>query len=518
MTSLRERFEKTDKFIIGAELVSGRGPIKPDKGDKITNFIDGLCSDERVDWVSVTDNAGGNPMQAPVILGKAIQDRGKPAIVHITCKDYNRNGLESIAWMYAAEGLNNLLVLSGDYPIDGYEGIAQPVFDIDSVGLLKQLSDMNHGIKVESKKPGSIIELGKTDFFLGCTVSPFKLTEAEQMMQYQKYKAKVSAGAHFVIPQIGYDIRKSHELYEYNKKHNINLPLIGNIYKLTYGVAKIFNKGLIPGCLVSDELLTRIEKERKSEDKGKRFYTQLAAMQLAAFKKMGYRGGYVGGVATYSAYSAILDTAEEYEQTSLTDLVRELTYPRKGEFYYFGLDTKTGLSDTSKKNPILNERVKKRYRKSVTFGYRFSLLVHALAFSTKSPFFRIGKPFFTFLEKHEKLNRYAYFNERILKSLIFECKECGDCSLADIAYLCPQSQCVKNQRNGPCGGSIKDRCELTKAEKECIWVRAYNRERYFGKGIPELLNRPPIIKNSVLKDTSSWANFFLKRDHFAKNR
>ncbi len=517
MISLREKFNNTDKFLIGAELVSNRGPIKPVKGDKISNFIDGLCNDERVDWVSVTDNAGGNPMQAPLTLGKTIQNGGKPAIVHITCKDYNRNGLESLAWMYAAEGLNNLLVLSGDYPVDGYEGIAQPVFDIDSVGLLKQLTDMNKGIKLECKKPGSTFELGKTDFFLGCTVSPFKLTEAEQIMQYQKYHAKANAGAHFAIPQIGYDIRKSQELYEYNIIHNINLPLIGNIYRLTYGVARIFNKGLIPGCIVSDELLAKIDKERKSEDKGKRFYTQLAAMQLAAFKKMGYRGGYVGGVASYTAYSAILDSSEEYEQTSLTDLVKELTFPRSGEFYYFDLDTKTGLSDSKKKNPVLKEKVKKRYRKSVSFGYRFSLFVHALAFSTQSPFFKVGKPLFTFLEKHEKLNRFAYFNERLGKSAIFECKECGDCSLADIAYLCPQSQCVKNQRNGPCGGSLNDRCELIEADKDCIWVRAYNRERYFGKDIPELLNRPPIIKDNALKDTSGWANFFLERDHFAKN-
>ncbi|MCK5672492.1 MAG: methylenetetrahydrofolate reductase, partial [Spirochaetales bacterium] len=303
MTSLQDKFEKTDKFLIGAELVSTRGPGKPVKDDKITKFIDGLCSDQRVDWVSVTDNPGGNPMQAPLILGKAILEKGKQAIIHITCKDYNRNGLESLAWMYAAEGLNNLLVLTGDYPVNGYEGIAQPVFDIDSVGLLKQLADMNKGIQIECKKPGSTFKLDKTDFFLGCTVSPFKLTEAEQMMQYQKYHAKVSAGAQFTIPQIGYDIRKSHELYEYNTINNINLPLIGNIYKLTYGVANIFNKGLIPGCSVSDQLLTRIEKERKSEDKGKRYYLQLAAMQLAAFKKMGYRGGYIGGVATYSAYS-----------------------------------------------------------------------------------------------------------------------------------------------------------------------------------------------------------------------
>ena len=42
----------------------------------------------------------------------------------------------------------------------------------------------------------------------------------------------------------------------------------------------------------------------------------------------------------------------------------------------------------------------------------------------------------------------------------FQCKDCGDCSLPDIAFLCPESQCAKNQRNGPCGGTREGRCEV----------------------------------------------------------
>ncbi|MAG13973.1 MAG: methylenetetrahydrofolate reductase [Spirochaetales bacterium] len=516
MTSLRDIVTEGDRFLVGAELVSARGPIKPGEGGKIMEFVDGLASADYVDWISVTDNAGGNPMQAPYILGKAIMERGKQAVIHITCKDNNRNGLEALAWMYTAEGLDNLLVLSGDYPIDGQNGIAQPVFDIDSVGLLKMLSDMNKGLTVKGRKPGTTMVLEKTNFFLGCTVSPFKLTEAEQMMQYQKFRAKAKAGADFIIPQVGYDIRKSQELMEYMKEHDINLPLIGNIYKLGYGVAKIFNRGFIPGCVVSDELLARIEKERKADDRGKKYFTHLAAMQFAAFKKMGYRGGYIGGVEKYKDFAAIVDAAAGYEDVPLTDLVKDLVYPRTAEFYYFARDNKTGLADVSKKNPILEERVKSRYKKNVNFGYRFSRMIHALAFSEKSPFQRLGRPIFNFLEKHEKLDRAAYFNERMAKATIFECKECGDCSLADIAYLCPQSQCQKNQRNGPCGGSRDGLCELSACGKECIWVRAYDRERYFSKDLPNLLDREPVIKDASLKGTSGWANYFLNRDHFAK--
>ena len=43
---------------------------------------------------------------------------------------------------------------------------------------------------------------------------------------------------------------------------------------------------------------------------------------------------------------------------------------------------------------------------------------------------------------------------------LFGCRDCGDCSLPDIAYVCPESQCAKNQRNGPCGGTRDGLCEV----------------------------------------------------------
>ena len=52
-------------------------------------------------------------------------------------RDMNRNGIESRAWKAASANLNNILALSGDYPIAGHTGAAAPVFDIDSVGLLE---------------------------------------------------------------------------------------------------------------------------------------------------------------------------------------------------------------------------------------------------------------------------------------------------------------------------------------------------------------------------------------------
>ena len=171
MKQLRELF-KENKFLVGVELVNSRGIIQQANSQKALKLASELSEDNRIDWLSITDSAGGNPTMSPDFLAKQIMKNGKNTIIHLSCKDLNRNGLESLAWKYSSEGFDNLLIITGDYPINGYEGIAQPVFDIDSVGLLKMLNEMNAGLKVKGRKPNSIAELDRTNFFLGCAVSP----------------------------------------------------------------------------------------------------------------------------------------------------------------------------------------------------------------------------------------------------------------------------------------------------------------------------------------------------------
>ncbi|HEY1490623.1 MAG TPA: methylenetetrahydrofolate reductase C-terminal domain-containing protein, partial [Verrucomicrobiae bacterium] len=104
--------------------------------------------------------------------------------------------------------------------------------------------------------------------------------------------------------------------------------------------------------------------------------------------------------------------------------------------------------------------------------------------------------------------------EHLSKTALFQCKDCGDCSLPDIAFLCPESQCAKNQRNGPCGGTRDGRCEVD-GFGDCIWLRAYERLKSDDKEA-ELLAHAPAIQNQGLRGTSAWANFWLGRDHVAK--
>ena len=107
----------------------------------------------------------------------------------------------------------------------------------------------------------------------------------------------------------------------------------------------------------------------------------------------------------------------------------------------------------------------------------------------------------------------AHVLEQAVKIPMFDCKDCGDCSLPDIAYQCPEGACAKNQRNGPCGGSINGECEVP--GKPCVWAVAYDRLRPYDEAMT-MLERTPVLQDNALRGTSAWANTFLGRDHYAR--
>src|SRR4051794_40945745 len=214
MRPLSDIFADSNHFPRGVELVTTRGTMEEVKATATRDFASELAGSGAIDWVSITDNAGGNPQLSPLALGKPLLYAGKEVMIHLSCKDMNRNGLESTAWAMASEGFNNILALSGDYPASGYGGAAKPVFDIDSIGLLKLLSDMNQGLGLP-KSRNQVRSLQGTQFFLGAVATPYKLHENELVPQLLKLKKKVATGARFIISQIGFDSRKASELARY---------------------------------------------------------------------------------------------------------------------------------------------------------------------------------------------------------------------------------------------------------------------------------------------------------------
>src|ERR671929_374120 len=257
MPSLREQLTRPDAFVVAAELVTSRGLIGAGRGRELLDTARELAADPRIDVLSITDNPGGHAMLAPDTLGTDLVSRGQEVVIHLACKDWNRNALESRGWKLASEGFKNVLALSGDYSRQGHRGAPAPVFDIDSVGLLKLYSEMNEGLPGQ-RRPED--RLDPTDFFLGCVVTNHKLYEREVVPQYLKLAKKAAAGARFVINQIGYNARKDDELLRYIRYARLPLFALANVYLLSRPAARAFHAGRIPGVVVSDELLEIAER------------------------------------------------------------------------------------------------------------------------------------------------------------------------------------------------------------------------------------------------------------------
>ncbi|MGD0743668.1 MAG: methylenetetrahydrofolate reductase C-terminal domain-containing protein [Verrucomicrobiota bacterium] len=500
------------RFVYGAELVTTRGIPAPDQPSRLVELGEALAADSRISWVSITDNPGGHPMLPADWLANLLKPRGKQVVIHLTCKDLNRNGLESAAWRYAAEGFDNILALTGDYPASGFQGRALPVFDLDSVSLISMLRTMNDGLEV-TQPNGKIERLPKTNFFIGCAVSPFKRQERELMPQYFKLARKIQTGAQWVIPQIGYDMRKFHEVKLFLDWANLSSPIVGNVYLLNRTLAGLFNQNKIPGCVVSDALFALAEKYAAGPDKGKAFFTELAARQLAVFKGMGFAAGYLGGIHTADGFARIIDLAETYGADDWKEFAKEVQFPKPDEFYLFEQDAGTGLGDGAQMNHAYLQSLQDPPKaRDVTLSYQLTRMIHALVFTPGKRMFPALQKFYGGLEKsgRQRTLKALHKVEHAGKAAMFGCQDCGDCSLPETGYLCPRAACSKTGRNGPCGGSSDGRCELN--DKDCLWARAYDRMKFYGES-REMLKGPAVVANAALIGTSAWANNFLGRDH-----
>jgi len=487
------------------ELVPGRGAVEKSQ-EHVLKMAEAAAKDPRIHGITITDNPGGKPAILPYTLGIEAKKLGIEPIIHFTCKDKNRNDIESELYALARSGIHNLLVMTGDYPSEGFSGRPKPVFDLDSVHALRLIESMNKGVEVASGKSHTTLQA--TDFFAGAVVSPFKSTEGELMAQYYKLRKKIASGAKFIVTQLGYDARKFEELRKYMDLNGFNVPLVGNIFTLSLPVAKLMHNNKIPGCVVTADLLRELETEKSKGGNLKEMQLIRSAKLYAVLKGLKYDGVNISGHGlNYEDIAFIIDKGEELSK-NWQDIVDEFNYPQENGFYYFEKDPYAGLNT--------NEVV---YRKKTGIGkvslkYVFLNTVHKMVFDEKAllyPFFKkiAGLIDRTFLKKP-----FTYF-EYIIKYATNECSFCGDCAMHELGFICPMSQCPKQQRNGACGGSYNGWCEVYPGKQKCIYVMMY--ERMKASGSEQRMERnyiPPC--NWELHRTSSWLNYFCGRDYTSK--
>ena len=499
------------EFVITCEIIPGRGAREDSQVRDIAEARK-IYETGRVHALSITDNPGGNPALLADELAEEFQAEGIVPLVHFSAKDRSRNQI--IAQLYALEraGVENVLFMTGDYQASGWNGRSQPVFDLDSVHLQMLATEMNAGLMVQGHK-GPVAE-APTHFFNGGVVNPFKYLEGETIPQYLKMEKKIIGGAQYLISQLGYDARKMEELIRYRDERGFDTPIIGNVFVLTRGVAKLIEAGVIAGCYVSPALMAKLEEEAKAEDKGRAARIERAAQMVAIYKGLGYAGVHIGGFGVSAELiEAVLDRADELAG-DWRACAKEICFGKDDGYYVYepeiGDDGEpTGLNAAGKSPMAEQARSPKIFKQ-----WRISRIAHYWVLTPGKRAFKLLARRMSKLDEKKGVYR-SHKLEHVGKTMIYGCKDCGDCGLEATLYSCPMAQCPKHQRNGPCGGTNDGWCEVSAGRKRpCIWYKAYHKAKKEGE--MERLTTyitPPV--HWELQRSSPWSAYTHERDNCA---
>ncbi|MDH3348043.1 MAG: methylenetetrahydrofolate reductase C-terminal domain-containing protein [Desulfobulbaceae bacterium] len=480
-----------DEFTITYELVPGPGSSGR-RIERLLEFAASAHQDGRIKALSITDNPGGHPALAPEAIGSEVRRIGIEPLIHFSLKDKNRNQVESQLFHHNRQHFRTLLIMGGDYPRSAYYGQAKPVYDLDSVQMLRLMKDMEEG-NYQKHFKGSTSSPERLSMYGGCVVSPFKTTQIEQYLQYGKLIKKVRAGARFIVTQLGYDCLKFTELMEFTQRVGINVPILANVFIPSLGVARIMARGKIPGIVFPERLLQCMEEEKKT-GQGEEQRLERGAKLIVVLRSMGYSGVHIGGNnLDFDKVCYLLNRAEELWEHR-ENLHKDVHFPVKNTWY---------SKDES--------QLVKRYGPHFSSG-KLHNIIHNFLFAPKGKGARLFGKFCRLCGSASWSNNLFIFIEAVIKKLLFSCQMCGDCTLAYSAYLCPQSGCPKKLLNGPCGGSRHNYCEVY-PDRYCFWVKVYRR---LGDNVEiEQLGNEPILppKDWSLENSSSWINYFCDQGH-----
>ncbi|MFZ2329993.1 MAG: methylenetetrahydrofolate reductase [Atribacterota bacterium] len=177
----------------------------------------------RTDAINITDCPLASLRMSPIAISHIIQEQaGLETIFHITCRDRNLLALKAELLGAHALGVKNILALTGDHPNMGDHPQATPVFDVDSIGLIKIIQQLNKGIFSGNKSLSY-----RTNFFTGIASNPGTGDMEKEVLRLEE---KFSAGANFIQTQPVFSI-KILEKYLDATRH-IPLPKIIGIMPL----------------------------------------------------------------------------------------------------------------------------------------------------------------------------------------------------------------------------------------------------------------------------------------------
>src|SRR3989338_5659102 len=244
---------KQRKFLITSE-------IGPPKGIDVKEILDDTeLIKGRVDAINVTDLQSSVMRVGSLAICRLLNERGLEPIFQITCRDRNRLALQSDLLSASVLGIENVLLLTGDYPTLGDHPEAKPVFDIGSVQLIEVARTLQEGKDMK----GNPLK-GAPKFCIGAVVNPGADPLEPEVI---KMSLKVRSGAKFFQTQAVYDVGQFRKFLDEVKRNEISTTIMAGIVLLkSAGMGRFMNKN-VAGGFVSDNLIKKMEETKDKSTK-----------------------------------------------------------------------------------------------------------------------------------------------------------------------------------------------------------------------------------------------------------
>jgi homocysteine S-methyltransferase len=246
--------EKRSK--LGADLVAGKFialvEIVPPRGISAHRELQAatMLAQNGVEAINVPDSPRASARMSALSLCLQIQQQvGIESVLHYTCRDRNVLSIQSDLLGAASLGLHNILCLTGDPPKLGNYPDATAVFDVDAIGLVNIVRNLNSGLDIGGNSIGA-----STGFAIGVAANP-GVPDLDN--EVRRFAYKVEAGAEYTITQPVFDLRLLEAFLK--RVEQFHLPVIAGIWPLiSLRNAEFMRNDL--RVFVPDEILLRMQQ------------------------------------------------------------------------------------------------------------------------------------------------------------------------------------------------------------------------------------------------------------------
>jgi methionine synthase / methylenetetrahydrofolate reductase(NADPH) len=246
---------------LGKKLAAGEFvtlvEIVPPKGIDFRKEVEGakFLKAAGIDAINIPDSPRASARMSNMALCLLVQQQaGIETVLHFTCRDRNVLSMQSELLGAYTTGLHNLICITGDPPKLGNYPDATAVFDVDAIGLVNIVRNLNHGLDVGGNPIGS-----GTKFMIGVGANPGIVNIDEEV---RRFEYKVEAGADYAVTQPVFDVALLEQFLRRVDHHRI--PVLAGIWPLTSVRNAEFMKNELR-VSVPDAILDRMARAPNAE-------------------------------------------------------------------------------------------------------------------------------------------------------------------------------------------------------------------------------------------------------------